>query len=507
MSEAFLRFKKRALIIRTLRSLLFGFSVGFFVYGGLRILLTFEVVGLSASLLLLIGAMAAISVGTLVFFVFGVSDRSLARRLDNELSLDERVQTMLENADATDPIRHLQREDADAALSAVPQRMLKPRGIIVGVIIFVLSIAVLVTSFILKKAEEPPIVTPDEPFSLTALQRASLDNLADAVRESEMQSPFREEIAEAIEGLIDELSGIDTVKEKDAAVAVCLEYIYDRTDASSFALELMEELWFTGYEPSKRLAEALNYYSWPKADEWDRFTRDIASFRVLFNHPDAMTEGADAALILSDTEAKLTRIASLILTSVTRSTISAEDALAIAIGRLAAANESSSDGTRVYGFSTLASIVSEWGYDKTVRELDATVTALTSAMFSALEQHKINTDTGEDAMKRIADILDCEHPAFKRPELTDPPAPDDSAPGDEGGGGGAMGGGAVYGSDDLVLDPYTNTYVEYGTILEKYYALVFGRLQEGGYSDEDKAALEKYFAILYGGFGENKEEK
>ena len=142
-----------------------------------------------------------------------------------------------------------------------------------------------------------------------------------------------------------------------------------------------------------------------------------------------------------------------------------------------------------------------------MRELDATVTALTSAMFSALEQHKINTDTGEDAMKRIADILDCEHPAFKRPELIDPPAPDDSTPGEEGGGGGAMGGGAVYGSDDLVLDPYTNTYVEYGTILEKYYALVFGRLQEGGYSDEDKAALEKYFAILYGGFGENKEEK
>ena len=68
-----------------------------------------------------------------------------------------------------------------------------------------------------------------------------------------------------------------------------------------------------------------------------------------------------------------------------------------------------------------------------------------------------------------------------------------------------IGSGAVYGSDDLLLDPITNTYVEYGTILDKYYALMFGKVEEGNYTEQEKEAMEKYFAILYGGFDEEGE--
>ena len=72
------------------------------------------------------------------------------------------------------------------------------------------------------------------------------------------------------------------------------------------------------------------------------------------------------------------------------------------------------------------------------------------------------------------------------------------------GGGGGIGTGTEYGSDDLVLDPYTNTYVPYGVVLERYYELMFGGLLSGDYTEEEKDAMDKYFAILYGGFGKGE---
>ena len=57
----------------------------------------------------------------------------------------------------------------------------------------------------------------------------------------------------------------------------------------------------------------------------------------------------------------------------------------------------------------------------------------------------------------------------------------------------------------MVLDPMTNKYVEYGTILERYYKLMFGKVEDGDYTEQEKEAMEKYFAILYGGFEEKGE--
>ena len=147
------------------------------------------------------------------------------------------------------------------------------------------------------------------------------------------------------------------------------------------------------------------------------------------------------------------------------------------------------------------------GYSAVQRELDATVTAISSELFAALLTHKASTDVGEGAVKRLADIFDCAQPKFERPSFAEI-SEEGEAPSDEEGkgGSGAIGSGTEYGSDDLVLDPYTNTYVEYGVILERYYALMFGGLEGGGYTEAEKDAMEKYFAILYGGFDKKEED-
>ena len=63
-------------------------------------------------------------------------------------------------------------------------------------------------------------------------------------------------------------------------------------------------------------------------------------------------------------------------------------------------------------------------------------------------------------------------------------------------------------SDDLIYDPYTNTYLPYGEVLDRYYALMLGSVENGNHTETERLALLKYFSILYGGFeeGENSDE-
>jgi hypothetical protein len=58
-----------------------------------------------------------------------------------------------------------------------------------------------------------------------------------------------------------------------------------------------------------------------------------------------------------------------------------------------------------------------------------------------------------------------------------------------------------------VLDPYTGEYVKYGKLIERYYALLFDKLEGGIYTDEERDALLEYFDILYGGFKEKPNEE
>ena len=132
--------------------------------------------------------------------------------------------------------------------------------------------------------------------------------------------------------------------------------------------------------------------------------------------------------------------------------------------------------------------------------------AYNSIIFKSLSDHKVNTDTGEYAVTRICNLFGYKAPAFERPRLINSSIDSDGGNDEGGGGGGAIGGGATFGSDDLVYDPNTGEYVEYGEILARYYAIMYGKVDAGAYTEEEKTALEKYFAILQDGFPDEKEE-
>jgi hypothetical protein len=308
--------------------------------------------------------------------------------------------------------------------------------------------------------------------------------------------------------MLDELKAATTEKERDSALDKAVNAIFDETDNSSNAVEILNELWKTNTDGAKKLAKALNYYDWPKIDEWEKFVAKMTEFRGAFNL--TLNEEAEnpEAERLTQTKMLFALVSENIITALNKSGADENSEIYIQLMRLAKSNEINEEfGTRVYGLFTLYEKIEEMGYKDTQREFDATLTALNNEFYRVMSQHAINTNTGEYAMTRISSLFGYTLPKFKRPSLVDMSTDDSGgSEGDDSGASGGIGDGTVYGSDDLVYDPYTNTYVEYGTILDKYYALMFGKLQNGTFTDEEKIAMEKYFDILYSGFDESKTE-
>lgn len=507
MGGTFERIKADAFKIRLIKASLAALALGLLSSGVLLLLQSFEIIGQDLLLPIGVGVISFVLAGAGCYLLLHLSDKAVAARLDKELGLEERVGTMLQYKEHTSAIHELQRNDANEALSRANVRAIGIDTLWIFIVSAVIGAMVFVSSFIFKPIPEPPPPVEETPFSLTELQAAAIEEVIAYVEASDMASPYRENIADTVRGLLDELKEADTVTKMETALTMATDLILTETDASSAALELIEDIWNVGTDPMKRLAELLNYYAWPKADEEDKFESQLKLFRTALIHADSISENPDTDKMCKDTALLLVKSSASILTALATADMPNDDTLYTVLVRLATADENRADGTHVWGFSTLGEKAENLGYTDTQRELDQAFAMLKGAIAEALAAHRENTSTGEYAVRRICEILDCETPRFERPVMRDTAEGGQigSGDGESGGVGGGIGSGTVFGSDDLVLDPDTNTYVEYGTILDKYYALMFDKLQDGDYTEDEKAAMEKYFAILYGGF-DNKEK-
>lgn len=506
--DNFARIMRRSTLLCLIKALLLGIALAAPTIGGLLLLDRFEISSLGVPVIAVIGAGVLLAVTAASFFLLKQSAKSIAMRLDREHNLSEKVQTMLAFKDVQSPMTYLQRRDANAAVASVKNTLLGIRRLWIYILCFVIGVSACVVSFFFNPVpdddgNEPP---PEIPFAVTELQLTALEDLIAYVGDSEMQEPYKAAVLLAVTTLYDEIGVATTMTQRDAAIAKAMDEIFKQTDLSSAAVEIMNALWGTNATAARRLAKLLNYYDLPKSNEWDRFEELAEDFRESFVHADAALDDADEQQLINDTRNVMLTLSMGIGSSIKTAGLAESDPLHTVLTRLASANEQNADGTRIYGMTVLVEYIAMNGYAKAQRELDATVTALKPDIYKAITYHSANTGTGEYAMSTIASIFDVEAPDFKRPELRDLSS-GSTGDGESGGGGGAIGGGPSYGSDDEVYDPIENKFVEYGTILEKYRRIMFGKVDGGKYTDEERKALEEYFAILYGGFDDKNENK
>lgn len=511
MNENFIILKKKILVGTIFKSILCGLSLG---------LVASSIIALLQKLILdkVNILLCGIVFGGLLLVVGGLSllltypiDEKIAREIDTQLSLKEKVQTLFAFRKTKGTIYDLQREDANSALNGAKIKIFGLKSIVLFAICIVIGTGMIVATALIPEKETTP--TEDEqvdvPFELTETQIQAIEEIISQVQNSEMDEPYKQNVVVALTKLLDDLKHVDTIEARDIALEEAIDTILIEVDNSSSTIEIVNEIWKTGTKQTELLAKLLNYYDWPKIDEWDKYVEKVTAFRESFMYQTIENEKLDETKRQEETKLILASAGEKIITALSLSKIDENDTLYVALIKYATSNEYNEEfGTRLYGFQTLSQLIDELGYKDTQRELDGTFTSFTNELFYVLSQQKTNTDTGEFAITKICTLFSYTIPKFERPTFIES-STDDSNEDDKGNSGtsGSIGDGTQYGSDDLVYDPISNKYVEYGVILDKYYAIMFNKVENGSYTDEEKLALEKYFDILYGGFDEEDENQ
>ena len=500
MSDNFSSLKRSLLVQIIVKALLLGIACGMLVCSSIALAQRLITENINLKLCILIGlAVFALVVG-ICMLINRPSEKKIARELDERLALKEKVQTMLAYKKKEGAIYDLQRGDTDKSLTGAKINIFSYTIVAIIAYFILAGVGMMIAALSIPEETEPPYVKPIVPFEITEIQIEAVEELIAYVEGSEMDEPYRKNTADALKSLLEELKLVTNVEERDASIEKAINAIYAETDNSSSAIEIINELWKTNTEATKKLAKALNYYDWPKIEQWDKFADKITDAReaLISNEKDEQKKLDKAKDLFADTAQKITA-------SLTSSKIDKEDEFYKVLLNLATANEVNEEfGTRVYGLQALSTLIDTVGYSDAQRELDNTFTVFNNEVYRVLSQHLINTSTGEYAITRICVLFSYPLPTFERPQLIESSTEDDGS-GEGSGSSGAIGEGTEYGSDDLVYDPLTGEYVEYGVILDRYYALMFGKLEGADYTEEEKKAIEKYFDILYGGFDDENE--
>ena len=146
MTENFSVVKKKFKIIAAIVGGIVGICLGLLVVGALLLALRLSGIELHWAIYLAIGLVTAALTGVGAFFVALPSDRKIAKKLDRDFALGEKVQTMVEYSAAENPSKMvlLQREQADEALGSVAKKRINVKGLFKFAFIPVLAAAMFV---------------------------------------------------------------------------------------------------------------------------------------------------------------------------------------------------------------------------------------------------------------------------------------------------------------------------------------------------------------------------
>ena len=497
MNDIFLKFKERQDQLRVIKSAMIGGAGGLLI-GGLCLIFTkLDLLGFAPIFSLLIGVLAMVAAGLIAYFSLDVSDKRLAKELDEKFDLKEKLQTMLEFEGESGEMLTLQRRDANRSLAGVQVEQLKIEKLWIYLTALSVAAAVLLTGFLVpniwKKNQNPP-------YRLSQYQEAGVLELIRYVGASEMEPQYRDMITAELQIMLEDLRSVDNENAMRATLARSMAVICAVTYDSSNSTEILNVLWNTRDKYLRYMAKWLDTSA--SYDEGD-FAEGLIEYLVIL--------AGDEESELTEEERK-TAVAAALDGMVRKyeiafkdTGVSENDPIMAALDRLF---YSEAEGER--GLSLINADISELGYDQAKAEVNSAFYAIYEEMYSAILAQKINANVGEYTMTRLASLFSVPMPEFERPNFVkngesvegSKGESDDKDDKDNGNHGGGAGEGATFGSNDLVLDPLTGKYVTYGQLIDTYYGVMYERLENGSYTEEQKEMILKYFALLYSGIEE-----
>ena len=468
MSKGFVEFKEKIRFNAIVKCALSGAAAVAAAVGGTLLGVKLAAGDLAWYWYLIIGYCAAM-VGIGVPFAFyagiilGRGDGRIAKRLDKDLDMGERTQTMVEFREDGRNMAVLQREDTEDRLSRSSTYGYASSGLLGFIIAIAVAVALLVTGLVWPSptADTPP--SGDDPiYEATDWQMAALLELIREVRESGMEESARNRTVAQLESLVGALdAGLteNALREKVKGVIAAIDEAVDSVNSFD---EIKSALGQGEAEEIKAVYSALG-------------TLTVFQTRESF-------DGFRALFLGEDAPERLDRCAADIRGALDGVEISSEDKLLGALLTFAAALDSASEVS-----SGVASVIA------------AACDSAIDDIAPAKEQQRVNYQMGEHAVERLMSIFGLTATDVGRTESGDRgDYDDDEDEDDEMHSGGIGSGELIFGDDGVVLDVNTGELVKYSELLTEYVRLFNEKRQDGLLDELIEKYGDEYFALLYG---------
>ncbi len=467
MGQNFVNYRKKTRRVSLLVSFFLALGVGAAVLAG--IILAFKYYGRPVEVLHYIIAVCAVFISFPLFvLVLTPSDKRLAKRLDDEHHLNEKVRTMVEFKDSADPFAELQREDADEKLGKIKFTPWRKKSLISMILVLVISSASLLTAFIVPgRADyvepEKPLTEFDKQWILT-----ELSDLIDTVEKSLISDPLKEQTLEELVSLKDFVSGHDYLSEMNLQAIKSVIKINGALKNENTALLIGEKLSecknttlkelgsellkLNGTNVQKKIVQLMN--------ELDGANKEEVSFVADEITAAIESSGADTA---SPFTALMKNLASALHGYSNDSLSSVEDAFGNV--KTEAMNQ-----TMIQNINKM---------------ITGTVISRLSSLFGITANDLIEAGADED--------IDINPPSVLPPEDDGDEGKDEN---DQIGSGGIGTGDRIYGSNDMIYNPYTDEYVPYGEVFDEYNNKVLQMVEDGRIPQDFEEFIKEYFRGL-----------
>ena len=504
MSNEFNRIKKRFLIEAIIKSAACALSAGLFAVGAVLLGLKLGDSAINAGYYVLIGLGAAFAAGAPVFFLLRPSNVKIARRLDKEHGLNERVQTMVAFEGKEGSIYELQRKDASERLAALPKPKPDIKRLWHYAVIFVLSVALFAAA--LAVPSKAPPVRPEIPFEYSDRQREAVQRLISDVGETSLTEEDKTSVAAMLNAMSGNLENAKVESEMKTAVISAISlvdvllytsnsfdnvaYAVDGEKTEFFADAITDGVLFyrDSATPVTTLEQVTEFESGLENFVGDKVDMDM----------DVFVQQYDETLS-DDIKEDLTKINEALEKVSDNDVASPEDAVRISVENF------------VKAMTEVAQNFDSYSENDFKNAVGRNVTAYKEKLVPALMPQSYRCLANEFVRKRAAQIFGLKTDELPRlqsgvKELDE--KPDDGEDKNNNGGGGH--GDSVYGSTEFVYDPDTGELTAYGKFINKYFAAMTEQLMNGNVPENVQEKIKEYFNTLFSGAQpkdeENKEE-
>ena len=496
MTGKFYKFKAEYLLGAALKSAVIGITAGLACTGVVMLALKLSGLKLAWWCYVLIAVGAAAVAGGVSFAVFKPTDKLVAKRVDDDHELNERVQTALEFSGADGAVVRMQREDAFARMQDLKTKAPNIKKLWQYPLIFVLALALALTAILIpvKVAEgaDDEYVRPPTPFEILAMRE-----LVQNVEDSHLADGVKQPILDDLNGILAGLEENEFVSDVMPAINIAIAHIDRLTKAAAsygklsqkFESHLLPDLASALKSGDLYLGYAVNTY-----DQVKSLDSNLISLLSVAVEPNVLR------MRESYNDLETTAISPLLLDLI--------DKMQAALDEY-----EQSDDDELYGvlaaFKTelddLRTQIKDGTADEThfQHTLDLAFNSFTDELIDAVKGQSYCLIMGKFVVTRIKIIFGI---PIDDKEVNPDASGKDNVPGsgddDDNRGGGMGGGDTVYGSDDMIYDPETGKYVTYGELLNRYFAIAQEYLGTDELTQEQKDMVTHYFEILFSGIKE-----